>query len=278
MRGLRALRHRLPGRLHRRRGGREHAGAPALALRAVCEALRDQPAALHLLRDVRRSLSLRRHHHGATLRPGRRPPRQVHRGQRGHAGATERQRQRHRRAVRCAVGPTGRPQVVVAFAILAAWELVTAAGVVAFRRPIYNALALVANMLGLAVLFLILNAQFLFAAQVIVYAGAVMVLFVFIIALMNPESDVALPRRGSEWIYGAVFGVIFAALLVSLLFNRGLTGRPGTLTPEAIAAVGNVQTVGIALYTRFLFPVEVTSLLLLIAAVGAVYLAMRRIR
>ena len=56
--------------------------------------------------------------------------------------------------------------MVVAFAILAAWELVTAAGVVAFRRPIYNALALVANMLGLAVLFLILNAQFLFAVEV----------------------------------------------------------------------------------------------------------------
>jgi NADH-quinone oxidoreductase subunit J len=161
---------------------------------------------------------------------------------------------------------------------VAAWEIVTAAGVVAFRKPIYNALSLVANMLGLAVLFLMLNAQFLFAAQVIVYAGAVMVLFVFIIALMNPESDVALPRRGTEWIYGAVFGVIFAALLVALLFNRGLSGRPGTLTPEAIAAVGNVQTVGIALYTKFLFPVEVTSLLLLIAAVGAVYLAMRRIR
>jgi NADH-quinone oxidoreductase subunit J len=168
--------------------------------------------------------------------------------------------------------------VVVGFALVAAWEIVTAAGVVGFRKPIYNALSLVANMLGLAVLFLMLNAQFLFAAQVIVYAGAVMVLFVFIIALMNPESDVALPRRGTEWIYGGVFGLIFAALLVALLFNRGLTGRPGTLTPEAIAAVGNVQTVGIALYTKFLFPVEVTSLLLLIAAVGAVYLAMRRIR
>jgi NADH-quinone oxidoreductase subunit J len=168
--------------------------------------------------------------------------------------------------------------VVVGFAIVAAWEIVTAAGVVAFRRPIYNALSLVANMLGLAVLFLMLNAQFLFAAQVIVYAGAVMVLFVFIIALMNPGSDVSLPARGNEWIYGGVFGVIFAALLVSLLLNQGLAGRPGTLTPEAIAAVGNVQTVGIALYTKFLFPVEVTSLLLLIAAVGAVYLAMRRIR
>jgi NADH-quinone oxidoreductase subunit J len=168
--------------------------------------------------------------------------------------------------------------VVVAFAILAAWELVTAAGVVAFRRPIYNALALVANMLGLAVLFLILNAQFLFAAQVIVYAGAVMVLFVFIIALLNPGSDITLGRAGNEWIYGLVFGVIFAGLLGGLLFNRGLTGRPGSFTPDAINAAGNVQTLGAALYTTFLFPVEVASVLLLIAAVGAVYLAMRRIR
>jgi len=167
---------------------------------------------------------------------------------------------------------------VIGFALVAAWELVTAAGVVALKRPLYNALSLVGNMLGLAVLFLMLNAQFLFAAQVIVYAGAVMVLFVFIIALLNPVSDIALPPRGIEWIYGAVFGVIFAALLGGLLFNRGLTGRPGALTPEVINATGNVQTVGIALYTTFLFPVEVTSLLLLIAAVGAVYLAMRRIR
>ncbi|MEO6797353.1 MAG: NADH-quinone oxidoreductase subunit J [Candidatus Dormibacter sp.] len=166
--------------------------------------------------------------------------------------------------------------MVVAFAILAAWELVTAAGVVAFRRPIYNALSLVANMLGLAVLFLMLNAQFLFAAQIIVYAGAVMVLFVFIIALLNPGVDLTLQRGSTEWLYGIVMGVLFAALFGALLYNRGLTGRTGPFTPEAISTTGNVQTIGAALYTRFLFPVEVTSILLLMAAVGAVYLAMRK--
>jgi NADH-quinone oxidoreductase subunit J len=168
--------------------------------------------------------------------------------------------------------------VVVGFVILAAWELLTALGVVAFRRPIYNALSLVANMLGLAVLFLTLNAQFLFAAQIIVYAGAVMVLFVFIIALLNPTSDIELGRRGTEWIWGAVFGIIFAVLVAALLFNRELSGKLGTFTPEVINAAGNVQTIGIALYTRFLLPVEITSVLLLVAAVGAVYLALRRIR
>src|SRR5207247_8789781 len=141
------------------------------------------------------------------------------------------------------VGATGSPQVVVGFAIVAAWELVTAAGVIALRRPIYNALALVGNMLGLAVLFLMLNAQFLFAAQVIVYAGAVMVLFVFIIALMNPVSDVTLgPARGGEWIYGIVFGVIFAALLGGLLVNQGLTGRSGPSTPGVMDGRGAVRS------------------------------------
>ena len=100
--------------------------------------------------------------------------------------------------------------MAVAFAVLAAWLLVTGIGVVASRRPIYNALFLVANMLGLAVVFLILNAQFLFAAQIIVYAGAVMVLFVFIIALLNPESDVTVGRSRSEWLLGGLFGAVFA--------------------------------------------------------------------
>jgi NADH-quinone oxidoreductase subunit J len=131
-------------------------------------------------------------------------------------------------------------------------------------------------MLGLAILFLMLNAQFLFAAQIIVYAGAVMVLFVFIIALLNPGVDLTLQRGSTEWVYGIVLGVLFAALFGALLYNRGLTGRTGDFTPAVISATGNVQTIGAALYTRFLFPVEVTSILLLMAAVGAVYLAMRK--
>ncbi len=168
--------------------------------------------------------------------------------------------------------------MVVTFAVLAAWELVTAVGVMAFRRPIYNALALVANMLGLAVLFLLLNAQFLFAAQIIVYAGAVMVLFVFIIALLNPPVDISLSRPSMEWAYGLVFGVVFAGLLLALLYNRDLTGQPGPFTPQVVNAFGNVQILGAVLYSRFLLPVEVTSVLLLVAAVGAVYLALRKVR
>jgi len=166
--------------------------------------------------------------------------------------------------------------VVILFAVVAAWTLVAGAGVVAFRQPIYNALSLVANMLGLAVLFLLLNAQFLFAAQIIVYAGAVMVLFVFIIALLNPAAAIRLTRPGGEWAFAVLFGLLFAGVLIALFASRGPTGTLGPFTPEAINQDGNVQTIGRALYTTFLFPVEVTSLLLLVAAVGAVYLARRQ--
>src|SRR5256885_8636953 len=147
---------------------------------------------------------MRRQPHAPPLRLGARPPGQVNRREGRLAGAPRGQHQRHRRPFRRAVRPTGAAQVVIGFAIVAAWELVTAAGVIAFRKPIYNALSLVANMLGLAVLFLMLHAQFLFAAQIIAYAGAVMVLFVFIIALMNPEADISFSPRGTEWIYGVV--------------------------------------------------------------------------
>jgi NADH-quinone oxidoreductase subunit J len=81
-----------------------------------------------------------------------------------------------------------------------------------------------------------------------------------------------------EWGYGLIFGVVFAGLILALLYNRDLTGIPGAFTPQVVDAFGNVQILGAVLYSRFLLPVEVTSVLLLVAAVGAVYLAARKIR
>src|SRR3989441_7294232 len=167
--------------------------------------------------------------------------------------------------------------MVILFAFVAATMLASAVGVVAFRRPIYNALALVANMLGLAVLFLLLNAQFLFVAQIIVYTGAVMVLFVFIIALLNPRADIRLPSPGAEWGFGIVFGVVFAALLLIILSTRALPGKPGPYTPEAIDAAGNVQTIRRALYTTLPFPAEASSVPPLVAAARALDPAPERI-
>ena len=163
--------------------------------------------------------------------------------------------------------------MVIGFAIVAAWELVTAAGVVAFRKPIYNALSLVANMLGLAVLFLMLNAQFLFAAQIIVYAGAVMVLFLFVIMLLNLQTD-SRETQLSEMKTSA--GILCAVLIGELMF---LLGRGGgrlelqTSQQQLPEGFGTMQALSERLFTDFVLPFEITSVLLLVAAVGAVVLA-----
>lgn len=174
--------------------------------------------------------------------------------------------------------------------------LATALGVVTFRQTIYCALSLVLNVISLAVLFLLLNAQFLFAVQLIIYAGAVMVLFIFIIALLNPEDERS-PAIDMRLVVGAAAAI---ALTVSVLVaaNSGIafgSGRfqarhpagapvssPDTYASQAfdftigeVNRAGNVQTVGGQLFTTFLLPFEITSLLLLVAAVGAVYLTRR---
>jgi NADH-quinone oxidoreductase subunit J len=174
--------------------------------------------------------------------------------------------------------------------------LLTAAGVVLAARTIYSALSLVGNMVCLATLFLLLNAQFVAAVQVIVYAGAVMVLFVFIIALLDPGHDADEgPRRDPRlWLGVLIVGYITAQILA--LAMNGSTYSPSThvlrgqalaqaanpddrhsfaFTPGAVNAAGNVQVLGRELFTTFLLPFEITSLLLLVAAIGAVYLTRR---
>ncbi|MGH7758699.1 MAG: NADH-quinone oxidoreductase subunit J family protein [Candidatus Dormibacteria bacterium] len=155
-----------------------------------------------------------------------------------------------------------------------------AVGVVASRRTIYSALSLAANMVALAVLFLLLDAQFLAAVQIIVYAGAVMVLFVFIIALLAPGAEERLQPLELRVLLGGVAAVIFTVIIGRLALN-GITvsgnghfhGGFGPFNPIVVNAHGQVQTLGEQLFTTFLLPFEVTSLLLLVAAVGAVYLS-----
>jgi NADH-quinone oxidoreductase subunit J len=186
-------------------------------------------------------------------------------------------------------------------AIVGVLALISAIGVVSLRSTIYCALSLVANMVFLAVLFLLLNAQFLAAVQVIIYAGAVMVLFVFIIALLSPGSEDT-PRLDLRFLVGIV-AVFYVTLQIFFLVGNGITydknavacdsatqqqcsktplgggqrgqaSHPESLSfyPDDVNAVGNVQVVGGQLFTTFLLPFEITSLLLFVAAIGAVYL------
>ena len=175
-------------------------------------------------------------------------------------------------------------------AVVMALAAISAIGVVLSPQTIYSALSLVVTVTMISVLFLLLNAQFLFAVQLIIYAGAVMVLFVFIIALLNPEAE---DRPALD--YRAMIGLAAVAAVTILVFvtaRNGITYGSGgfrgqqvgaasnpyhtfAFGPDAVNAAGNVQTVAGQLFTTYLLPFEITSLLLLVAAIGAVYLTRR---
>ena len=160
----------------------------------------------------------------------------------------------------------------IAFWILAVMAVGSAMGVVLRRNPIHSALFLVAHLATLAALFLKMRAEFLAAAQVIVYAGAIAVLFVFAIMVLIPgrEETGPDPLRSQRLLAVPVAGlllVLLAVMLRSALFKGAAPSGP---LPGGVAAIGR------ALFTDYLFPFEVTSVLLLVALVGVMALAKRR--
>jgi NADH-quinone oxidoreductase subunit J len=159
------------------------------------------------------------------------------------------------------------PQLV--FWVMAVIAVLGGIGVVGSRQPIRSVLSLVAVMLALSVIFLELSAQFVFAVQVIVYAGAVMVLFLFVVALLGPMRERAPGRLGFQWWLGTLVALVFGGFIYGLL--NGLRFR----MPDKVdtSVFGTVQQIGAGLFTTYLYPFELTSLLLLVAAVGAIYLS-----
>ncbi len=162
---------------------------------------------------------------------------------------------------------------VVAFVILAVLVMGSAAGLLLRRNPIHGALFLVVNLGSVAGLFLTLRAEFLAAAQVIVYAGAIAVLFVFAIMVLIPgkEETGPDPLRGQRWMAVPLVGVFL--VLVALVLRSAVLRGSG---PD-VAVPGGVQAVGRLLFTDYLFPFEVTSVLLLVAIVGVIALAKRKV-
>lgn len=163
------------------------------------------------------------------------------------------------------------------FAPLAAMALVTAALVIILRNPVYCALSLVGTFFALSGIYLLLQAQFVAVVQVIVYAGAIMVLFLFVVMLLDlgHELPVWLQRDRPRLLIGA--GVVVLLLLELVIPVGSWTARAphGPQTSELVGAVGNTQLVGRLLFTEFLVPFEITSIILLIAIIGAMVLARR---
>jgi NADH-quinone oxidoreductase subunit J len=164
----------------------------------------------------------------------------------------------------------------VLFFLAAIGALAGAIGVVSLRNPFYSVLALVCHLLSLAALFLLLRAEFVAAAQVIVYVGAVMVLYVFVVAYVGGSADpiTTAGRPSLRWASALFAGALFVELSIAVL-GTGLSA----LSEEGsgwFEGFGTPAEIGRLLLTDFLLAFEVASMLLLIAAVGAVILARRR--
>lgn len=160
----------------------------------------------------------------------------------------------------------------VIFILASAVSIVSALMMVTRRNPIHSALWLVVTFISIAILYFLLNATFIAISQVIVYAGAIMMLFLFVIMLIHLE------REGGE-LERINVPRIFAIFLTLVILAEVLIGiyyfKVETLSHESMP-LGDAKTVGQLLYTKYLFPFEVASILLLVGIVGAVLLAKRR--
>ncbi len=164
----------------------------------------------------------------------------------------------------------------VFFALVTVVAVVSALLVVTCKNPINSALSLVMTFFCLAVYYAMLNAPFMAAVQIIVYAGAIMVLIIFTIMLLNIRVD-ANKKSHHQVALGSVMGII-TLLLTGLFLTRGKISQPvGDVTNAMINQYGHTELIGKVMFTDFLLPFEVTSILLLVAIVGAVILAKRKL-
>ena len=168
----------------------------------------------------------------------------------------------------------------IVFIILAAIALISGLGMLLSRNAVHSALFLVLNFSTIAVLYLILNAPFLFVTQIAIYAGAIMVLFLFVVMLLGAERLREATTQGGRWqvILSVFLGIVllgtFAYLIVSAAGTAGAETVAAT-NGEAPIAAGPVE-IGLELFESYVFPFEVASILLLVAMVGVVVLRTKR--
>lgn len=161
---------------------------------------------------------------------------------------------------------------LILFAILALVAIGSALGMLLSRSAVYSALYLVLNFGTVAVFYILLNAPFIALAQITVYAGAIMVLFLFVIMLLGTQA--LPPSKALPWQRPLAFvlAVILAVESLYLFFFRGV---PGGSVSQMVESFGGPQAIGTALFSSYLLPFEITSVLLLVAMVGAIVLTQK---
>lgn len=164
---------------------------------------------------------------------------------------------------------------VIFFLFLALIAVATALGMIFSRNAVYAVLLMVVNFATVAVVFVTLEATFLAAIQVVVYAGAIMVLFLFVVMLMGPAPAPLGEHLPGQRPLALLLGLLLVIGLVTTVNVPKVSGFPGNVSPEVAAQTGNPQLVGQTLFARYVLPFEITSIVLLIAMIGAVTLAKR---
>ncbi len=169
----------------------------------------------------------------------------------------------------------------IIFIITALVAIISALLMTTRKNPVHSALWMIVTFFSMAIIYLLLNAQFIAVAQVMVYAGAIMMLILFVIMLVQLEKGAEEEREkklrsAKAKIAGALVTLILLVeILAGSLFSR-VTGRLGEYPVELVNNVGNVKTMGALLYGQYLFPFEIASILLLVGIVGAVVIAKKK--
>ena len=160
------------------------------------------------------------------------------------------------------------------FYFIACLTIISALFVVLNRNPVYSAVMLVFCFFSLAALYVILEAYFVAVLEIIVYAGAIMVLFLFVIMLINVGKEIAATSIiVKAKVLPFVLVVLFSLNIILLILWR----NEGLHQSNTISSVGSITAIGQALFTKYLLPFEIASLLLLVALIGTVYLAKKRV-
>jgi len=162
------------------------------------------------------------------------------------------------------------------FWVFSALAIAAALTVVINKNPVYSALSLVVTLFSLASIFVLLEAYFLAALEILVYAGAIMVLFLFVIMLLNLKREETPPPYMKVQVALGVFVAILFVVFAVLSLKMGFSDLIAQSVPST-ADFGDISQVGKVLFSKYFFPFEVASLLLLVALIGTVYLAKRRL-
>lgn len=167
------------------------------------------------------------------------------------------------------------PQAI--FGYLSFVIVVTSILVVTRKNAVHSVLWMLILFIHIAALFLFLNAEFLAAIQIIIYAGAMLVLYLFVVMLLNLKQEERIPRFTSLWPLGLLTATGLL-LVLGLTAKTIIKGPPYIYTVDFVNEIGHLSLVGQVLYTEYLFPFEVLSVVLLVAIVGAIVLAKKKLR